>query len=275
MKKIYIGIIAGVIFLGIIAVLSVVSGNKEYKGVVSEKASFKKAERAFNNGQFLEARTLYQSMMEAIEDIGKLKEAQKRIEEINIKIILSPIIDECGAVYIVKYGDALIKIAKKFKTTVGLIKRANNLTSNIIRPNQKLKINTCKFSIAVDKSQNLLFLKRKGEIIKTYIVSTGKDNSTPVGTFYIDRNKLIKPTWYKTGAIIPPDSPENILGSRWMGLRGNGDGEGEIEGYGIHGTTRPNELGKQITLGCIRMKNEEVEELFDIIPIGTEVVIVD
>ncbi len=275
MKKVHIGIIAGVIFLGIVTVLSIASRNKNHKGVVSEIASLKKAERAFNNGQFLKAGALYQGVMETIEDIGKLKEVQKRVEEINMKIILSPITDECSTEYKVKYGDALIKIAKKFKTTVGLIKRANNLTSSTIRPNQKLKINTCKFSVVVDKSQNLLFLKRKGEVVKTYIVATGKDNSTPVGTFYIDPNKLIKPTWYKTGAVIPPDSPENILGSRWMGLRGADDGEGEIEGYGIHGTTQPNELGKQITLGCIRMKNEDVEELFDIIPIGTEVIIVD
>ena len=274
MKKIHIGIIAGVIFLGIVTALSISSGNKKHKGVVSERPSLKKAESAFNNGQFLEARVLYQSVMETIEDVAKIKEVQKRIEEINIKIILSPIIDECSAEYIVKYGDALIKIAKKFKTTVGLIKRANNLTSSVIRPNQKLKISTCKFSVAVDKSQNLLFLKRKGEVTKTYIVATGKNNSTPVGTFYIDRSKLIKPTWYKTGAVIPPDSPENILGSRWMGLRADGR-ENEVEGYGIHGTTRPNELGKQITLGCVRMKNEDVEELFDIIPVGTEVIIVD
>ena len=275
MKKVHIGIIAGVIFLGIVTVLSIASRNKNHKGVVLEMSSLKKAESAFNNGQFLEARALYQGVMETIEDIGKLKEVQKRVEEINMKIILSPITDECSTEYKVKYGDALIKIAKKFKTTVGLIKRANNLTSSTIRPNQKLKINTCKFSVVVDKSQNLLFLKRKGEVVKTYIVATGKDNSTSVGACYIDPNKLIKPTWYKTGAVIPPDSPENILGSRWMGLRGADDGEGEIEGYGIHGTTQPNELGKQITLGCIRMKNEDVEELFDIIPIGTEVIIVD
>ena len=169
----------------------------------------------------------------------------------------------------------MIKIARKFGTTVNLIKRSNNLSSDTIRLGQKLKINTCKFSIVVDKSQNLLFLKKKDEVIKTYSVSTGKDNSTPTGTFYINRDKLINPTWYKTGAIIPPDSPENILGSRWMGLGGVDDGGVEIEGYGIHGTTKPNELGRQITLGCVRMKNEEVEIVYDIVPVGTEVIIID
>ena len=118
----------------------------------------------------------------------------------------------------------------------------------------------------VDKSQNTLTLKTQDEIIKTYIVSTGKDNSTPTGNFKII-NKLKNPTWFKTGAVIPSDSPENILGSRWLGFN--------IKGYGIHGTTEPDNLGKQVTSGCIRMKNSEVEELYDIVPEGTEVIIVD
>ena len=47
------------------------------------------------------------------------------------------------------------------------------------------------------------------------------------------------------------------------------------DGYGIHGTTDPVSIGTQATQGCVRMLNNEVEELFDILPEGTEVVIVD
>ncbi|MDD2679723.1 MAG: L,D-transpeptidase, partial [Candidatus Omnitrophica bacterium] len=104
------------------------------------------------------------------------------------------------------------------------------------------------------------------EIIKTYIVSTGKDNSTPVGNFKIT-SKLINPVWFKTGAVVPAGSPENILGTRWMGLN--------MPSYGIHGTTDPQSLGKPVTQGCVRMANSDVEELYAIIPIGTEVTIVD
>jgi lipoprotein-anchoring transpeptidase ErfK/SrfK len=73
--------------------------------------------------------------------------------------------------------------------------------------------------------------------------------------------------WYKDGAAVPPGSPENILGTRWMGL--------SKEGYGIHGTTEPGSLGKQATAGCVRMLNAEVEELYGILPEGTEVTIID
>jgi len=275
MKKVHIGIIVGGIVVAIILALSLSSKSDKDQNTISKMLSLEDAESAFSEGKFLEARTLYKNAMENATNINKLKKIQKRLEDINIKIILSPILDECSVEYVVRPKDVLIKIARKFGTTVNLIKRSNNLSSDTIRLGQKLKINTCKFSIVVDKSQNLLFLKKKGEVIKTYIVSTGKDNSTPTGTFHIDRNKLINPTWYKTGAIIPPDSPENILGSRWMGLGGVDDGGVEIEGYGIHGTTKPNELGRQITLGCVRMKNEEVEIVYDIVPVGTEVIIID
>ena len=275
MKKIHIGIIVGGVVLGIILALSIPPKDKKSEEAALGMSFLEKAGGALSEGKLLEAKILYENAMETVEGADKLREAQERIEEINLKVILSPAIDECSTEYVVQPRDALVKIAKKFNTTVNLIKRSNNLTSDIIRLGQKLKINTCKFSLVIDKSQNLLFLKREGKVVKTFVISTGKDNSTPTGTFHIDRNKLIKPTWYKTGAIIPPDSPENILGSRWMGLGGIDDGGVEIEGYGIHGTIKPNDLGKQITLGCIRMKNEDIEVLFDIVPVGTEVIIID
>ena len=48
-----------------------------------------------------------------------------------------------------------------------------------------------------------------------------------------------------------------------------------IPGYGIHGTNDESTIGSQITMGCVRMKNNDVVELFDIVKPGTEVEIVD
>jgi len=266
MKRLHIIVVVAAVALILVLSLIFSAKNTSDEEKVSAASYLKEAESAYNEGKLSEAKVLYETAKEIVEDATKLKKIQSRIEDINIKILFSPIIDECSIKYVVKPKDALVKIAKKFGTTVNLIKSANGLKSNIIRPGQELKINTCKFSIAVDKSQNLLFLKSDGKIIKTYVVSTGKDNSTPVGSFKII-NKLANPTWFKTGAVIPPDSPENILGSRWMGF--------DRQGYGIHGTTDPDNLGKQITLGCVRMANKDVEELFDIVAVGTEVEIVD
>ena len=275
MKKIIIGVSAGIVVLGIVIAITLVSRNREVMENVPKVFYLDEAKAALEEGDLLKAQQLYKTAKGEIEDVNILDEVQKKIETINIEIIFSPILDECSTTYEVQPKDTLIKIAKKFNTTTALIKRANGLSSDTIRLGKKLKVNTCKFSVVVDKSQNLLFLKRADEVVKIYTVSTGKDNSTPTGTFVIDENKLKNPTWYRTGAVIPPDSPENILGSRWMGLE-IVDNEGEeAKGYGIHGTTEPDQLGKQITLGCVRMRNEDVEELFDIVPRGTEVVIID
>jgi lipoprotein-anchoring transpeptidase ErfK/SrfK len=160
----------------------------------------------------------------------------------------------------------LAKIAREFKTTPDLIKVSNNLSGDKIIPGRKIKVWTIPFSILVDKSQNILILKSDEEIIKTYIVSTGKDNSTPVGSFKIN-SKLVDPTWYKSGAVVPPGSPENVLGSRWLGIN--------LPSYGLHGTTEPQKLGQQVTQGCVRLSNADVEELYVIVPQGTEVIIVD
>ncbi len=167
-------------------------------------------------------------------------------------------------VYEVKSGDNLTNIAKKNGVTVGQIQQASGITGDRLDVGQKLKIPAYKLSIWVDKSDNTLTLKADEQVVKTYVVATGTNNSTPVGAFSIT-TKLENPTWYKAGAIVPSGSPENQLGTRWMGIT--------QKGYGIHGTTDPTTLGQQVTAGCVRMKNEEVEELYKLVPPGTQVTI--
>jgi len=219
-----------------------------------------------SKGDLLAARAIYQKLVNGFPNSSEVMNWEKKIEDMNIKLLLSPVIIPKSMLYEIKPGDTLTKIAKQFKTTTDLIMKSNNLSGNTIVPGRKIKVWTAPFNIFVDKSQNSLILKSDDEIIKTYVVSTGKNNSTPVGTFKIT-NKLLNPTWFKSGAIIPAGSPENILGTRWLGF--------DLAGYGIHGTTDPKSLGKQATQGCVRMSNSEVEELYTIIPIGTEVTIVD
>jgi len=269
MKKIHI-IAAAITVLVIIAGLFIYFKRQPAQAQGSPavvSVDIAEAENAVIAGDLVKAKQLYQQARESADDPEKGEALRVKVEDLNTKILFSPAITgECAVDYQVQAGDALAKIARKFNTTVGLIKRINSLSSDNIKLNQKLKVNTCKFSVVVDKSQNLLFLKSGDEVVKTYLVSTGANNSTPVGKFTIV-NKLENPTWYKSGAVIPANSADNILGSRWMGF--------DLKGYGIHGTTIPQDLGKQVTAGCVRMRNEEVDELYDIIPAGAEVVIVD
>jgi len=241
------------------------SQEKTVKPVVVESL-LKEAEAFIERGSLLEAKEVYQKLMAMSISSDKLATAQSNLENLNIKILLSGINIEKSQIYEVMPGDALVKIAKQFNVTVDSITKANNVKNNIIYPGMKLRILKGTFSILVDKSQNILILKLDDEVIKTYSVSTGDNNSTPIGVYKII-NKLVDPVWYKDGQAIPASSPENILGTRWLGF--------DLPKYGIHGTIEPENIGKQITQGCVRMRNEEVEEIFILVPVGTEVTIVD
>jgi lipoprotein-anchoring transpeptidase ErfK/SrfK len=241
--------------------------NSEAATNVANIGSYLKEADAFlAKGSLMEAKEVYQRLMNMPIASEQLSMIQANLENLNIKILLSGINIEQSQVYEVKPGDVLINIAQTFNTTVDSIVKSNNIKNNVIYPGMKLRILKGIFNIFVDKSQNILLLKFNDEVVKTYSVSTGDNNSTPIGTFKIV-NKLVDPTWYKDGQAIPASSPENILGTRWLGF--------DLPKYGIHGTIAPEDIGKQATQGCVRMRNEEVEELFSLVPVGTEVTIID
>ncbi|MFH1046347.1 MAG: L,D-transpeptidase family protein [Candidatus Omnitrophota bacterium] len=219
------------------------------------------------DGQWLKAKESYGMLIATFPNSKNVSEAEKRLWDMNIKILFSPLVTEKDFAYLVVAGDSLAKIATKQNTTVDLIMRSNNVQGTLIRVGQRLKIPANKFSVIIDKSQNTLALKADDEIMKVYSVATGKDNCTPLGNFTIIE-RLINPDWYKSGqGVVPADSPENILGTRWMGL--------SEPQYGIHGGATPPDLGQQVTEGCVRMLDADVEELFTILPRNTVVTIVD
>jgi lipoprotein-anchoring transpeptidase ErfK/SrfK len=169
--------------------------------------------------------------------------------------------------YTVEAGDSLEKIAKKFGTTVGLIKKSNNLSRDLIRVGDRLRIYQGKFAVEVSRTANTLTLIDNGKFFKRYRVGTGQFSKTPVGEFEIT-SKLKDPPWYRSdGKTIPFGDPENILGEYWLGIN--------VPGYGIHGTWETNSIGKQSSAGCVRLLNDDVGELYVILPIGTPVTIHD
>ena len=227
---------------------------------------FKLAGAYENKNDKVKARDMYQLILKKYQNIENISEVQDRLGKLNIAILFSKTITDKDTLYEIQPGDTLINIAKRFGTTIDLIKSANSLKSDNIKARAKLKISKTKYKILVDKSQNVLTLLSDNDIVKVYRVSTGENNCTPAGTFKI-MNKITDPVWYTEKAIVPAESPENVLGSRWMGF--------DLPGYGIHGTVSPEKIGQQATKGCVRMVNSEVEELYTIIPIGIEVTITD
>lgn len=99
---------------------------------------------------------------------------------------------------------------------------------------------------------------------KRYPIAVGKPSTpTPEGVFEII-NKVKNPTWFRPRKHPVPPGPRNPLGHYWMGF---------YRGYGIHGNNNASSIGRYVSNGCIRMRNQDVAELFKILPIRTPVLI--
>lgn len=231
------------------------------------KEMYEQALRFKKGNDTVKAKQVYQNIIKSFPDVENISSIQKELEDLNLEMIFSSTeVPGKTVIHQVVAGDTLGKVAKTYGVTIALIKRSNNIKNDVIRLGQRIRIWKGNFNISVDKSQNILIFKDGDEIIKVYDVSTGENNSTPLGKFKIT-TKLVDPVWFNRGVVVPPESPQNVLGSRWLGF--------DLPGYGIHGTTEPETIGQQVTAGCVRMRNEDVEELYDIVPTGTEVVIGD
>lgn len=125
-------------------------------------------------------------------------------------------------------------------------------------------------SLVVDKSKHSLTYYTFQIPVRTFPVTVGKsDAETPVGTYPVVM--LVKNPWYLK-LNIPGGDPKNPLGTRWIGLEVPGtDGSR----YGIHGTNRPDLIGKSLSEGCIRMRNEDVNWLYRYVRVGTWVTIIE
>lgn len=123
--------------------------------------------------------------------------------------------------------------------------------------------------IIVNKQTNELAFFYEEEIKEVLSVATGKSEElTPEGEFTIIV-KAKDPYYRKTD--IKGGDPKNPLGTRWIGFNAE-DTDGRT--YGVHGTNNPDSIGNYVTQGCIRLDNENVEALFEKVPIGTKIWIV-
>ncbi|WP_017813865.1 L,D-transpeptidase [Paenibacillus shenyangensis] len=107
--------------------------------------------------------------------------------------------------------------------------------------------------IIVDKKKHRLAVASGSVLLRNYEVGLGGAR-TPEGTFNIS----IK-------VMNPNGKSDGDFGSRGMQLSDSH--------YAIHGTNEPDSIGMDESLGCVRMDQADVEELFDMIPLGTKVTI--
>ena len=225
---------------------------------------------ALARGDLIAARTHLSEALLLGLDKGDGAAVRAELARIATKTILSaeatdgdPLVD----VYTIQPGDTLGKIAKKYKVSDDLLARVNNIQNkNMIRAGWRLKTVVGPFRAVVDKKAHRLDVYLGNTFVKQYPVGLGEHSSTPTGEWQVG-TKLKNPTYYppRSGKIIAADDPENPLGERWIGLIGTKGAALGQHRYGVHGTIEPESIGKDASLGCIRMFNEDVEELYDML----------
>ncbi len=121
--------------------------------------------------------------------------------------------------------------------------------------------------LALSLSSRTLEVRTPNEAPITYKVAIGQDDwQTPAGNFKVT-HKLENPAWQHpiTHETIEP-GPDNPLGTRWIGFWSNGQAE-----IGFHGTNQEELIGEAVSHGCVRMRNQDIEALYQRVEVGTSV----
>jgi lipoprotein-anchoring transpeptidase ErfK/SrfK len=181
----------------------------------------------------------------------------------------------------VQSGEGLTMVRKRalaqrpdLNLSTGLIARVNGVDGGSIHPGDVLRIPTEPVTVFVDVSKHWLLYSIGPHVVEAWPVGTGAHGSeTITGTFVVG-DKQENPTWWPKGRppVLPHD-PENPLGTRWIGWRE--EGAERDTSYGFHGTREPETIGFDASEGCVRMRNGDVEVLFEILPVGSRFTVRD
>lgn len=246
------------------------------------------AQAKIKAGDLLAARrVLNDALVAGSVDEAQILQAKSLISTANQTIVFSPRHfpeDPYETLITVAPGQTLAKIAQTYNITWNFLANINNLSNpKLLRAKQTLKVIKGPFNAVVTKSTFTMDIwlgppEQKGSMfVTTYRVGLGLDNSTPTGTWIVEPNrKLRNPTYFspRGQGIIQADDPKNPLGKYWIGITGvNGQAVGKMS-YGIHGTIDPSSIGKMSSLGCIRLGDADIAQVFTLLVEGKSTVIV-
>jgi L,D-transpeptidase ErfK/SrfK len=189
--------------------------------------------------------------------------------------------------------DTLVAIARRYNLGYNELRLANPEVdpwlpgegTPVVLPTQFVLPDAPRKGIVINVPEMRLYYylnPARGETpqVVTYPISVGRrDWNTPLGRARVT-SKDKDPTWYPPKSIraehaandnpleaVVPPGPDNPLGGHALRL--------SIAGYLIHGTNKPAGIGMQVTHGCIRLFPEDIENLYQEVPVGTPVRIVN
>ena len=238
------------------------------------RARVQRADKQTAAGNLTAAFEAYQTLLDSDSNQVIRVEMEARIGALAFPLAVSRLPMRKKTSYTIQRGDSISLIARRFGVTQEYLLRANGLINpdRIVSGRDLYVLDHPVFAVFVSKQARTLTVTLNGRFLKRYPVSIGLAGATPAGTFVI-HTRIANPAWWRSdGSKIPYGHPENILGTRWLGLAA-AEGTAAIRGYGIHGTWEQGSIGRDASAGCVRMRNADVEELHVLIPLGTSVVI--
>ena len=246
--------------------------------------------RLIQRGELVEGRERLNEALQRELSGSDARAVRREIADVNQTLIFSPEVipsDPYTSVYVVQPGDSLGRIAPRYNTTHRLLARINRIDDpSRIQVGRRLKVIQGPFHAVVDKDSFRLDVYldpphdagaggaggpaedapiRSGMYVRSFDVGLGEYGSTPLGPFVVkEQSKLVNPEWTnpRTHERVLADDPKNPLGERWIGLRGVGAETRSLKSYGIHGTIEPETIGTDASMGCVRLRPDEIDLLY-------------
>jgi lipoprotein-anchoring transpeptidase ErfK/SrfK/tRNA(Arg) A34 adenosine deaminase TadA/phosphotransferase system HPr-like phosphotransfer protein len=181
-----------------------------------------------------------------------------------------PILEDAVIFYQVNEPVSVKDLSKKLNMTPQLLKSLNNLRSDTLAAGQAIKVLWLDYKIIVSRSDKRLYLcEANGRVLREYSVGVGKKNSkTPLGIFEVTERLERKAYWYKprSDKKVPYGHKNYPFGKLGIFVRIG-------PSIGMHSTSWPGSIGKEESDGCIRMRDEDAQQIYNLVPIGTKVTI--
>lgn len=159
-----------------------------------------------------------------------------------------------------------------------IVKDKNELNENLV---QKYKMDSS-FILVVKNKFEVYAIDAMGKVLAVYPCALGKisgqkekegDMKTPSGIFSID--EIIDASSWSHDFKDGKGEIAGAYGPWFISLDTTNLSKGAWGGIGIHGTHDPNSIGKMVSEGCIRLKNDDVQQLKAFAKVGMKVVIVE
>ncbi len=170
----------------------------------------------------------------------------------------------------VRPGNLLSTISKQFKVPHEILLEINKISRpEALQAGETIKVINGPFHARIYRSTFTMDLYLQNTFVRSFPVGLGQPGmETPTGLWRVKADgKLITPTWADpvTGKIYKAEDPDYPLGSRWIGLEGIKGAAKSREGFAIHGTKAPEEIGTAGSRGCIRLHNGDAILLYNLL----------